>query len=416
MVGSSPEEDSKPPARLYHLWQRHQQECDSKVDSESFTAVDQHPAIANLLSLQCRAQRINFAGAQQPREVSSTTYLYSADHASSILPKASTPQVHPFEEDAARIQAQRTILQQQLPLMLPPPRHLLQTPQPSRPYLGFVESELLLKQLQLQTQILTNHAFRDSQLVNQLGSTGQSGGLLDWYSNYVDPISSAVPYSGAAEAAADIASVLPNFKREQTFAETVRNQTAHLQRQNFAESDPVAKPKMPRAKAKQKEPKQKGQPKRPLSAYNIFFQEERAKILRQIPDKNLPKRRNNKNPNRSKPHGKITFEEMAKKIGPAWRNCPEEIKLHYKELAEKDTQRYLAEKEVWKSQQSAEMTQQQQLLQHQVDSKTMLEYIRHEEQQRRKVDGKTSRGSVSVSVSGQSESLLSLDDAQSKER
>ena len=211
---------------------------------------------------------------------------------------------------------------------------------------------------------------------------------------------------------------MPNFEREQAFAATVRNQTAHLQRQDFAESlDPFAKPKVSRTKAKQKKIKEKGQPKRPLSAYNIFFQEERAKILRQIPDKKLPKRRNNKNPNRSDPHGKISFEQMAKKIGAAWQMCPEEFKAHYKQMAKKDTERYQAEKEAWKSQQSAEMTQQQLLLQQQVDSQTMREYIsHHEEQQQRKVDVKTTSKPSTGSVAGQMDgSIPSPDDDKSEE-
>ena len=417
MAGSSPEDDSKPPARSDHLRQHQQQECEAKFDPGS---VDPHTAIANLLYRQSHAQHNLFAGAQQQwQEVpTSSSYPYATygadlpDHALSLIPNASAPQVYSFEQDAARIQQQSAILQQQSPLMLLPQQHLLQTLQGLPPYTSFAERGRLLQQFQLQSQLPTINAFRDSQLMNELGGTGQPGSLAHWYN---DPPYSAVPYSGVAAAAEDIARALPpNFDREQIFAETVRNQAAHLQRENFAESNSFAKSKISRAKAKQKKPKDKGQPKRPLSAYNIFFQEERAKILRQIPDKKLPKRRNNKNPNRSGPHGKISFEDMAKTIGAAWRQCPEEMKAHYKELAEKDTERYLAEKEAWKSQQSAEMTQQQQLLQQQVDSQTMREYIRHEEQQQRKVDGKSSSCEPSTgSVSGQR--LPSPDDDKSLE-
>jgi Fe-S cluster assembly scaffold protein SufB len=170
-------------------------------------------------------------------------------------------------------------------------------------------------------------------------------------------------------------------------------------------------------KAKPKKPKEKGKPKRPLSAYNIFFKEQRAKILSQIPDKKLPKRRNNKNPNRSDPHGKISFEEMARKIGADWRTCPEESKEQYEQLARQDKERYEAEKIAWKSQQSAEMTQHQQLLQQQVDSETMREYISHHEEQRlRKVDVKTPLGPSSGLVAGERDTSVPLpDDDESDE-
>jgi hypothetical protein len=103
MAGSSPEDDSKPPARLDHLRQHQQQECESKFDPGS---VDPHTAIANLLYRQNHAQHNIFAGAQQWQEVPSTSYRYAPygtdlpDHALSLIPNASARQVYPFEQDA----------------------------------------------------------------------------------------------------------------------------------------------------------------------------------------------------------------------------------------------------------------------------------------------------------------------------
>ena len=72
----------------------------------------------------------------------------------------------------------------------------------------------------------------------------------------------------------------------------------------------------------------KDRPKRALSAYNIFFQHERQKMLETTPVRASGK------PRRS--HGKVGFAEMAKRIGAKWKQISAEDKAHYEGLAAKD--------------------------------------------------------------------------------
>jgi len=96
----------------------------------------------------------------------------------------------------------------------------------------------------------------------------------------------------------------------------------------------TTKAKRPR----RKQPKDK--PKRPLSAYNIFFREERARLMQ----KGSIKRTAN---------GKIGFESLAKIIGGKWQDLPAKDAKKYKEKAAEDMKRYREEMEVYKKKQKA---------------------------------------------------------------
>jgi hypothetical protein len=81
--------------------------------------------------------------------------------------------------------------------------------------------------------------------------------------------------------------------------------------------------------------KPKGMPKRPLSAYNLYFQSERAKIIDAA------------NTGDGASGGKIGFEDLGKIIGKKWRVLTEEDRKTYDKLAEIDSVRYRKEMEAY---------------------------------------------------------------------
>lgn len=82
-------------------------------------------------------------------------------------------------------------------------------------------------------------------------------------------------------------------------------------------------------------------PKRPLSAYNLFFQNERRKILQETPE---PTHR--QKPCRS--HGKIGFAALARNIASKWRDLDIDGRSHYEKLASKEKEEYEEKLKVYK--------------------------------------------------------------------
>ncbi|CAJ1945673.1 unnamed protein product [Cylindrotheca closterium] len=134
----------------------------------------------------------------------------------------------------------------------------------------------------------------------------------------------------------------------------------------------VTKKRRPRKKWK----KPKDKPNRPLSAYNLFFQQERALMLGNgNPPKEDPteveveessetsgdnsasaKRRIHR-----KTHGKVGFAEMARSIGSKWKSLPDSDKEVFVKQASKEKERYAKELSLWKEQQKVKEQQQQEM-------------------------------------------------------
>jgi hypothetical protein len=100
------------------------------------------------------------------------------------------------------------------------------------------------------------------------------------------------------------------------------------------------------SKKSNKKKQDKDKPRKALSAYNIFFKEERNRILEEIPDSEAKVRVGGRK-RKKKPHGKIGFEKLAQMIGQRWRDLDEATSAIYREKAAADAIRYKEEMDVY---------------------------------------------------------------------
>jgi hypothetical protein len=92
-------------------------------------------------------------------------------------------------------------------------------------------------------------------------------------------------------------------------------------------------------------------PRRPLSAYNFFFQDERAKLLgSQIIEDEHDDPRERKKRRHRKAHGKIGFTQLAKHVGQLWKTLDAETRKSYDMKFQQAKKRYAAELEEYEEQ------------------------------------------------------------------
>uniref|UniRef100_A0A7S3L8R2 HMG box domain-containing protein n=1 Tax=Amphora coffeiformis TaxID=265554 RepID=A0A7S3L8R2_9STRA len=84
-------------------------------------------------------------------------------------------------------------------------------------------------------------------------------------------------------------------------------------------------------------------PKRPLSAYNLFFRDQRECLLKTLP----PTKSNGRG------HGKISFRDLGKMIGSMWKEIDPQEKARYEVMASQGREKYRKSVEEWKDQQKA---------------------------------------------------------------
>lgn len=99
------------------------------------------------------------------------------------------------------------------------------------------------------------------------------------------------------------------------------------------EKQPSQPDKIKRKRGRPKGSVKLGMPTRPLSAYNIFFKEERAKVVAGADEKG--------------PHRKVSFENLARTVGKKWRTVDSVQMEYYKALAFKEKERYHVELKIF---------------------------------------------------------------------
>lgn len=122
-------------------------------------------------------------------------------------------------------------------------------------------------------------------------------------------------------------------------------------------------------------------PKRPRTAYNFFFRDERQKILDQLTPRQEQQRQQQQRQQQHQlcdssqsihisnsaanarhyspsptvstapPHGKIGFSALGKTVGRKWRSIDPATKAYYAQMANLDKMRYIEEKAAFKKQQ-----------------------------------------------------------------
>lgn len=93
--------------------------------------------------------------------------------------------------------------------------------------------------------------------------------------------------------------------------------------------------------------KPKDKPKRPLSAYNLFFRHEREQILRSTAKPSYKPRRS---------HGKIGFAALARSVAEKWKSLDEKTRSVFEAKAAVEKERYDKEVDAWNRSRIAKMT------------------------------------------------------------
>jgi hypothetical protein len=115
----------------------------------------------------------------------------------------------------------------------------------------------------------------------------------------------------------------------------------------ISEADTVKETSQQPKKRSWKKPKDK--PKRPLSAYNLFFQQERERILASLPPlQNAPGSGVSIGRRDRRRHGKIGFADLARTIAERWKGLDESSRSFFEAQAAIEKEHYKHQVAVWR--------------------------------------------------------------------
>ena len=89
--------------------------------------------------------------------------------------------------------------------------------------------------------------------------------------------------------------------------------------------------------------KPKGFPKRPLSGYNIFFKEERVKVLQEFSSGRVVPAEDEQGIGAKLDRSSVSFQELGKIVGKRWKTLSEGDRRRFENLADLDNLRYRGE-------------------------------------------------------------------------
>jgi hypothetical protein len=139
--------------------------------------------------------------------------------------------------------------------------------------------------------------------------------------------------------------------------ESVSSVFEHFLENEKAKASSPTKAKAHKNKKNRKWKKPAGKPKRPLSAYNLFFRLDRERIVKGLEEKKITEEdvakisteTNDGQEKRvhSKSHGKIGFRDLSRVIGQRWKALDAETKTLFQQRAAAEKERYTKKLNDW---------------------------------------------------------------------